>query len=675
LEESSWGMKKIILISIFSAIFLGLLFSLLIYQFLIKDLPPLEMIEGYKPPVVTKVFDDKDSVISEFYLEKRIYVNLENISPYVIKTFITLEDKKFFKHFGIDPLRILKATYNNIKSRKFSEGASTITQQLARNMFLTMEKSIIRKIKEAILAIIIERKFSKKEILEKYLNQINFGNGVYGIETASQYYFGKNSKDLTLAETAFLAAIPRSPTYYNPYTNFNNTIKRQKKILDLLLKNKVITKEEYEKALKEKIVLKPKVSSKKFAAYFLEEIKKYIVSAYGEEFLYKEGGKIYTTLNTEIQNACEKTCDSLLPIIEKNVRRKGKDDTLPLQIAIVAIENKTGEIKAIVGGRDFFKSQFNRVFQARRQVGSAFKPFYYLAAIKNGYLPTDSLYDLPVTIEDDGSGKPWYPENFDNKFMGKVSLREALAHSRNLASVRLLQDLGISVAIEYAHKLGIESEIPQVLSISLGSASLTPIEMAHAYSTIANYGKKMDLYMIRKIEDSYGNVIFEKRPSGKQVIDSQSVYILIHMMKSVMNNGTGVEARTKYNFYLPCAGKTGTTDRFTDAWFIGFTPEITIGVWVGFDSLRTIAHNASGALFALPFWANIMKKLNLKGNDFPIPSGIVLDTICVESGLKKTPYCRKVREEVFIKGTEPNSFCNIHKEGKEKYLKNRKIEF
>lgn len=668
-------MKKILLIFFTSIFILSLIFSFFIYKFIVKELPPIEMIEGYKPPVSTQILDDENNVIFEYYFEKRKYVKLKDISPHVIKTFITLEDKKFFKHFGIDPLRLLKATYNNFISRKFVEGASTITQQLARNMFLTMEKTISRKLKEAILAVIIESKFSKEEILEKYLNQINFGNGVYGIETASLYYLGKNAKDLTLAESAFLAAIPRSPTYYNPYTNLENTIRRQKKILNLLFKNKVITKEEYEKALNEKISLKPKESLKKrFAAYYLEEIRKYIEGAYGEDFIYREGIKIYSSLNSKIQKVCEDVIDSLIENIEKGVRRKRKDDTLPLQIAIVAIENKTGEIKALIGGRDFFKSQFNRATQARRHIGSAFKPFYYLAAIENGYLPTDYLYDLPVTIEDDGSGKPWYPENFDGKFMGKVTLREALAHSRNLASVRLLQDIGIPIAIEYAKKLGIESYIPNVLSISLGAASLTPLEVTHAYSTIANYGKKMDLIMIKRIEDANGNVIFEKNSSGKQVIDSQSIYILIHMMKSVMNNGTGVEARTKYGFYLPCAGKTGTTDNFTDAWFIGFTPEITIGVWVGFDSLRTIAHNASGALFALPFWANIMKKIPLKGEDFKIPSGIVIDTVCVESNLKKTPYCPKVREEVFIKGTEPSTFCNIHKEGKDKSIKKR-IEF
>ncbi|MEO0283218.1 MAG: PBP1A family penicillin-binding protein [candidate division WOR-3 bacterium] len=668
-------MKKLFLIFFGLVFFLSFIFSLLIYKFIVKELPPIEMIEGYKPPVSTQIIDDEGNVIFEYYFEKRKYVKLNDISPYVIKTFITLEDKKFFKHFGIDPLRLLKATYNNLISRRFVEGASTITQQLARNMFLTMEKTINRKLKELVLALIIESKFSKDEILEKYLNQINFGNGVYGIETASLYYLDKKAKDLTLSESAFLAAIPRSPTYYNPYTNFENTIKRQKKILNLLFKNKVITKEEYEKALKEKIVLKPKESLKKrFAAYYLEEIRKYIEGAYGEDFIYKEGIKIYTSLNSNIQKVCENVVDSLIGIIEKGVRRKGKNDTLPLQIAVVAIENKTGEIKALIGGRDFFKSQFNRAIQAKRHIGSAFKPFYYLAAIENGYLPTDYLYDLPVTIEDDGSGKPWYPGNFDGKFMGRVTLRQALAHSRNLASVRLLQEVGTSTAIEYARKLGIESYVPNVLSISLGAAELTPLEVTHAYSTIANYGKKMDLIMIKKIEDVYGNIIFERKPSGKQVIDSQSVYILIHMMKSVMNNGTGVEARTKYGFYLPCAGKTGTTDNFTDAWFIGFVPEITIGVWVGFDSLRTIAYNASGALFALPFWTEIMKRLPLKGEDFKIPSGIVIDTVCVESNLKRTPYCPKVREEVFIKGTEPGNFCNIHTKEKGGDTK-RRIEF
>lgn len=653
-------MKRWILTGLLIEFLLSFLISYFIYRYFIYDLPPLEMIESYRPPVTTQIIDDSGNVIFEYYEEKRVYVKLNDISPYVIKTFITLEDKKFFKHFGIDFLRLIKAFYRNIEARKFVEGASTITQQLARNMFLTPEKSINRKIKEVILALIIERTFKKEEILEKYLNQINFGNGVYGIETASLYYFGKHAKDLTLAEAAFLASIPRSPTYYNPHTNFGGTLERQKKIIKLLLKNRVITEEEYKKALEEKIILKKKEERKRFAAYFLEEIRKRVISAYGEEFIYREGAKIYTSLNSQIQRICEEVVDSLMPFIEENVRRYGKNDTMPLEIAVIAMDPKTGEIKALIGGRDFFKSQFDRAVQAKRQVGSAFKPFYYFAAIENGYLPMDYIYDLPIVIEDDGSGKPWYPRNYDEKFMGKITLREALAHSRNLASVRLLQNVGVSLAIDYAHKFGIESYIPQVLSIALGSCSISPLEMVHAYATIANYGKRMDIIWIRKIEDAYGNVIFEKKPFGKQVVDSQSVYVLIHMLKSVMDKGTGVEARTKYGFTLPCAGKTGTTDNFTDAWFIGFTPEIVLGVWVGFDSLRTIVKGASGARFALPFWANIMKKLPLKGEDFPIPEGIVIDTICPVSNLKKGPYCPLGIEEVFKKGTEPEKRCDVH---------------
>ncbi len=653
-------MKKWILTVVVLELVVAFTLSYFIYRYFIYDLPPLEMIEGYKPPVTTQILDDKGDVIFEYYQEKRVYVDLKDVSPYVIKTFITLEDKRFFKHFGIDFIRITKALYKDIKARRFVEGASTITQQLARNMFLTLEKSLERKIKEAILAILIERAFTKEEILEKYLNQINFGNGVYGVETASLYYFGKHAKDLTLAEAVFLASIPRSPTYYDPYTNFENTLKRQKKILKLLLKNRMINEKEYENALNEKIILKEKGKRERFASYFVEEIRKNVISAYGEEFIYKEGAKIYTSLNSEIQKVCEKVVDSVMPFIEKKVKRNGKNDTMPFQIAILAMDPKTGEIKAIVGGRDFFKSQFNRAIQAKRQVGSLFKPFYYLTAIENGYLPIDYVYDLPIVIDDDGSGKPWYPRNYDKKFMGKITLREALAHSRNLASVRLLQNVGIPLTVDYAHKLGVDSYIPKVLSIALGSTSLSLLEMVHAYATIANYGRKMDIIWIRKIEDVYGNIIFEKEPFGKQLVDSQSVYILIHMMKSVINNGTGIEARIKYDFTLPCAGKTGTTDDFTDAWFIGLTPDLALGVWVGFDSLRTIANGASGARFALPFWANIMKRLPLVGKDFPVPDGVVIDTVCLDSKLKKGPYCPRFREEVFREESEPQTLCNIH---------------
>ncbi len=668
------------LILIFAVLLTGL------YFYFSRDLPPLEMIYFYQPARVTYVFDRNGNVVYEFYTEKRVPVPLDSISPKIIKAFITLEDKRFYKHFGIDVIRLVKAIITDIKERRLAQGASTITQQLARNMFLTFKKSFKRKIKEMILALKIERTFTKNQILEKYLNQIYFGDGVYGIKAACQYFFNKSPKDVTWAEAALLAGIPRNPNYYSPFKNPKVAKKRRDFVLKVLYKNGVINEKEFKKAIEEPLPeKKEKDESKEVGRYYFEEVKKYINSLYGIDFLYKEGVNIHLAMDLKLQEIAESVIDSFLPIFDKRVKayykKKGykKVDSLRLEVALLAVDVETGEVLALVGGRDFLISQFDRAIQAKRQVGSSFKPFVYLAGIHSGIFPGDPVEDLPFIVDDDGTGKPWKPSNFDNKFLGLITVRDALAHSRNLATVHVLERVGPESVIEFAHRAGIKGYIPPVLSIALGSPTLSLWDMVSGYLTIANMGVRKKLHLINEIEMGDGSVIEKFHFKPDTVFDKKEVYILIDMMKSTFKYGTASRAKY-YGFKGIAAGKTGTTDDFTDAWFIGFTPKLLCGVWVGFDSLMTIYEKATGAALALPIWSIFMKKANKElqipdSLDFEEPEGIARVNICIETGKLATKYCPKKREEIYIEGKEPKEKCTLHFKKKKLPFKRKRRKF
>lgn len=663
--------RKIFILAL--ALYIVLLLTGAFVLFLLsRNLPPLSMIETYKPPLATQVLDRNGEVISQFFVERRTPIRLSEVPESMKKAFIVLEDRRFYEHWGVSPRDILRAIVINLKAMRKLQGASTITQQLARNMFLTQERTLKRKLKEMILAIQIERAFSKDEILEKYLNQIYFGHGVYGVETAAQYYFGKSVSELNLAEIAMLVGIPRSPLLYSPFRNFKRAKKRQELILRKMLRYGVIDEETYKAAISTPIVLRERKKEPlgEKALYFLEMVRQYVSERYGDEFLYTSGGKIYTTLDLEMQIRAEEIFDSTLNELEKTYKiEPKKSDYSPdsgkppnyLQGAMIVLDLKTGGILALIGGRDFKESQFNRAIQARRQPGSAFKPFVYTAAVDNGFSPNDKLYDLPIALKTNEE-ETWYPDNYDHRYLGEVSLRKALAKSRNLATINLILQIGPSTVVEYARKMGIESPIPPYPSIAIGSATLTLIEMVRGYATLANYGTRVKPYFIEKIEDADGKILEENVPEKVTVLDSVTSYIMINMLESVLDEGTGVSARTKYGFYGIAAGKTGTTDDYHDAWFIGFTPEIVAGVWVGFDSLRTITEGATGARFALPIWARFMKAVYNPDSsaDFPIPDGVVFAEVCETSGLLATPYCPVTRTEVFRQGLEPKTWCNIH---------------
>jgi len=661
----------------------SLVAGVLLIAWFSQDLPPLKRIENYSPPVASTVLDRYDRPIYQFYIQRREYVRYPKIPRELVEAFIVMEDRNFWNHWGVDLTSIGRALITNILKGRIVQGASTISQQLARNMFLNFRKTLSRKIKEAILAVRIEQSFSKEEIIEKYLNQIYFGHGVYGVQAAAKFYFDKNVWDLNLSEISLLAAIPRSPLTYSPYRNPELAEKRRRLILRVMLQEGVIDSAQYEYA----ITHPPKLANiqeklqrySDTAPYFMEMVRQYVAQQWGDDFLYTSGAKIYTTLDPELQKYAQETVDSMLDYFEVRYRlhptRAEYQDTLKLydslgieppppkylQAGLVAIDPRTGAILALVGGRDFKESKFNHVTQAHRQPGSAFKTFVYTAAIDRGYTPASIIYDEPIEIFEPGMKETWRPQNYDGKYLGPITLRKALALSRNLASVRLAMDIGVDVIIDYAYRLGITTELPKVYSIALGSASLTPLEMTRAYATIANYGVRTKPYFIRKIVDANGDVLESREPIRETVLDSLTSFIMISILRSVVDEGTAHNARSVYGLRIPAAGKTGTTNNYRDAWFIGFSPELVAGVWVGYDSLREIRHGATGSMFAVPIWATFMKKAT--GNqsvDFHVPHGLTWREICTQSGMLATPYCPQTRIEVFKLGTEPTEPCTLH---------------
>lgn len=645
------------------------------FSFYSRGLPSTKTLEDIKPKQGTKVFDRDSLLIYEFAEEHRIIVPLSRIPKHLIEATIAIEDRGFRRHWGIDLFGYFAAFKDWMFRGKRLRGASTITQQLARNLFLTQDRTISRKISEAVLALKIERLYSKDQILELYFNQIYYGHGAYGAETAAQLYFGIPVDSLSLAQAATLAGLPRGPSVYSPYDKPEACLKRRAIVLNAMADMGVITREQAEKAKKEPLNLKPKELRLNDAPYFVEEVRKYLEARYGANAIYQGAMKVYTTLDLNLQRQANRISEEWMCTLEdrygfKVKRRdfkppKGETDmakTPYLQTAMMAMDPKNGHVICMIGGRDFLVSKFNRAMQAKRQAGSSFKPFVYTAAMDNGFSPGDVFVDAPIVIEDDGSGNPWYPSNYDGKFDGPISLRKALALSKNLVAAKLIQQVGPSTVISYARKMGIRTPLPAVLSLALGSADVTLYDMVSAYGVLANHGVKVEPVMILKVIDKNGKVLEENKPFAEEVLSPQTAYIMTNMMESVVNSGTAASARSA-GFTRPAAGKTGTTNDYTDNWFIGFTPDLVCGVWVGFDQKKTIAKGATGAGLALPIWTEFMKKAT-EGKpvlNFQVPPDIVRANICSESGLLATPACPSPRSEVYIKGNVPTRTCDIHR--------------
>ncbi|NWF97864.1 MAG: PBP1A family penicillin-binding protein [Nitrospirae bacterium] len=565
----------------------------------LSDLPNIKLLEEYTPFESSKVYSSDGKLLAEFYLERRTFIPHYQIPDILKKAFISVEDIRFYNHPGVDLIGILRALWHDIKAGGVVEGGSTITQQLARMLFLAPDKSIKRKIKEAAISIKIEKQYTKEEIIGMYLNQAYFGTRAYGIEAAAQTYFGKSVHELNLAEVALLAALPKAPSYYSPFKNREKALERRTFVLKQMLENNFITQQEYNEAVKVPLPETPHYR-KYDAPYFIEMLRQELEAKYGNE-LYTGGLKIISTLDSRMQSIAE---DAVKKGVDQLIRRVQP----PVESALIAMDIRTGFVKAMVGGVDFWKNQYNRATQALRQPGSAFKPFVYMAAIENGMTADSVINDSPVSFAGARAGQRWIPTNYDGKYYGAVTLRTALAKSLNCATIRLAANLGVENVIEIAQRLGIKSKLQPYLPIAIGASDVTLLEMVKAYSTFAN-GSQPEPIFFERILNRDGVVIEEAKPSFEELLAEEDVEQMKELLKAVINEGTATRAREiKRTIY----GKTGTTNNYTDAWFIGFDDTLVAGVWVGRDDHKSLGPGMTGSQAALPIWIEFMKKAPLQ---------------------------------------------------------------
>ncbi len=712
------------------------------------DLPRISALDDYAPSTITRVYGARGEVVGEFAIQRREVIPYEAISPTLRQAILAAEDAEFEQHFGLSIPRIIVTLVKDIIERRMAAGASTLTQQLARKLFLTDEKTWERKIKEAIAAIQIEKRYTKREIFTLYCNQMYFGHGVYGVESAARLYFGKSAKDVSLEEAALIAGILQGNVRQSPYVNMDAALRRRNYTLTRMAEVGYITPEVAEAAKKKPIVVRddPPSQAVSAAPYFLEEVRKELESRYGAKRLYENGLSVQTALDLQLQDAAARALDEGLRRIDKrrgfrtpqrNVIKEGhtvegfrqarwdrpmrEGDVVPAVVAavdgaviqlragdlrvtvnkdgyawtrksaarlvtrgdlvevrvgkaategvlggtleqapavegaVLAIDNRTGQIKAMVGGYSFERSKFNRAVQAYRQVGSAFKPIVYTAAIDRGYTPVSVLMDTPASFEA-GAGQPVYsPQNYDRQFEGPVTLRHALEQSRNVPAVRVMDQLGPTQVIAYARRLGLGSPLPPYLAVALGAAEATLVEMTSAFSTFPNQGVRMKPYGILKVSDREGNLLEENRPEPKDAIRADTAYVMTHLLRGVVQRGTGARAAS---LKWPIGGKTGTTDDYTDAWFIGFDPDITIGVWVGYDLKRSMGPAGTGSDSALPIWMDIMRAWigdRTPPPTFEAPGNIVFAAVDRSSGGAAVEGMPGAITEAFIAGTQPGT--------------------
>lgn len=567
------------------------------------EIPDVKQISAHGPRSTTRLYADDGSLFAELSVEKRIPISLTQMPDHLKKAFIAIEDVRFYQHSGFDVRGILRASYKNIVKGSMAEGASTITQQLARNLFLTPKKSIKRKMEELILAVNIERTYSKDEILNMYLNLIYLGEGAYGVEAASHTYFDKSAKDLTLPESATLAALVKAPSRSSPFKNLSKTLTRRNLVLKKMLEAGFITRQHYQNAVRTALVLAPfKIHEKKtgfFIEYAKQQIEDYVPT---RDDILTNGLTVQATINLRMTQYGYEAIDKGIKLYQqRNPKAKA-----PPEVALIAMEVKTGDVKVLIGGKDFTTSPYNRATQAKRQPGSAFKPIIYLAALEAGYRPDSLIRDAPVSFTNPYSAKTWQPKNYDNEYHGDVPLRTALALSLNTATVRLLEKVGVSNVIELSKRLHITSNFEPNLSLALGATEISPIELAAAYATIARGGNYVPPTTLKGLIAADGSDLFgQKPPDDEKVITSESASMLVDMMKGVIRYGTARKAAAMPYFL---AGKTGTTDDSRDAWFIGFSPELLCLVWVGYDKDAFLGKRESGATAALPIWMEFMSK-------------------------------------------------------------------
>lgn len=735
-----------------------------VYFYLSEDLPKISSLKDYRPPIITTVYSDDNRKIAEFYHERRVVIPLEQMPQTLKKAFIAAEDARFYKHKGIDIYSIIRAFFKNIEAGTIVQGGSTITQQVTKSFFLSPEKSYRRKIKEAILAYRIDKSFTKEEVLFLYLNQIYLGHGAYGVEAASENYFGKSVKELNLAECAILAGLPQAPSRYSPFRHPERAKERQIYVLNRMVSEEYITNIQATEAINTQLDIKKRRNWYiEEVPFYTEHIRRYIEKKYGPDILYKEGLQIYTPVDIEMQRIAREEIEKGLKALDKRqgyrgplkhiqpeevedfsnqvqektkgvleegqvvngvvvvvddqnktvmvrigklfgsiniknmrwarkpnpkvayyqarVRRPGDvlaagdvilvsvikkkeaeniyelslEQTPKAQNALLCIESETGNVKVMVGGRDFRKSQFNRAVQSRRQPGSAFKPIIYSAALDKGYTPATVLIDSPIVYQDTKRDFTWKPRNYEEKFHGPTLFRNALERSRNVITIKLLKDIGIDYVIDYARKFGVTSKLSRDLSIALGSSGISLLEIVKIYSVFANSGYLVEPVFITKILDRDGNVIEEANPVREKVIDKSTAYIMTSLLEGVVKNGTGRRVRA---LNRPVAGKTGTTNNLYDAWFVGYTPRYITGTWVGFDKEESLGKGETGSRAASPIFLGFMKRV-LKDKPirvFQVPEGVVFSKIDAETGLLPIPESKKTIFECFKEGSVPTEY-------------------
>ncbi len=736
------------------------------YRHYMRDLPDVAPLHHYTPSRMTRVFAAGGEEIGSFYLERRIPITIDQIPKRLRQAFIDTEDARFYSHHGVDPQAILRAFVTNVSEGHVAQGGSTITQQLAKVLLLTPERTLDRKIKEALLALRIERQFTKDEILEMYLNQIYFGSGAYGIASAAETYFGKEPRDLTLAEMAMLAGLPRAPTAYNPRRHPQRAWKRRAVVLSRMYDEHDITLTERRLAEAEPFHLATPAKHTGEVDYFLELIRRHLTEWYGHQAVYRRGLDVYTTLDLNLQKAAfralrngliaydrrhhyrgpvghltaaeietferdhatdqpdgwghlhavvtavdeggatiwvaggeqrlpfatlrwagkrvatpgdpgkmrweraRRPADVLAAGDEILVRRveRGKGvvayelSQLPeVEAALVSLRPADGAILALVGGKDFATSEFNRAVQARRQPGSAFKPFIYGAAIAAGRSPATVYLDSPIIYDDVKLARKWRPANYEQRFYGPTPLREGLIHSRNVVTIRLLQDIGIHRAIAFARRCGITSPLEANLSLALGASVLSPLELTSAYATFATGGLHVAPMAITRVVSADGSTLFEANPTPKRVIPATVAYVVTDMLRDVVRRGTGRRVGRALAG-RPVAGKTGTTNDYNDAWFLGYTPQIATGVWVGFDELKSLGRHETGARAAAPIWSAYMKQALADRPRLPFtaPPEIRWRRVDRRTGLLPRPGEEEgVRLECFVPGSEPTEVAPV----------------
>jgi penicillin-binding protein 1A len=622
----------------------------------------------------TTIYDSDEKPAFTIFKEQRIEVPLSRISPNLMKALVAVEDQRFFDHGGVDVIRVGGAAWRNLTDGWGSQGGSTLTQQLARQSFLTREKTVRRKLKEIIVAARLEREFTKEQILELYLNKVYFGDGLYGAEAASLGYFGKHAADLDVAEAALLAGLVKAPSTYAPTVNKERAFARRNATLQAMHSVGMIDQQTLNESMRRDVKLTDNLRHQEaFGQYFKEEVRKQLVERFGWERVYEGGLKVYTTVDLNLQKAAEaEVARAVAEIEERQLRRKRGVTPEPLQAALVAVDPRTGEVRAMVGGRSFDKSRFNRVTQAQRQAGSAFKTFVYAAALERGYTPASLI--RPMTTPIMTLQGAWVPD--DHGSAGAMTMRSALRNSSNRAAVGMLQQIGIPAALRMSERLGIES-VPGVPSLALGSGEVTLLSMTAGYAAFANGGIRPDPIMIRRVETAEGEVLFHAVPRGERAVSEATAYLVTAMLTDVINGGTGWQAR-RVGFTAPAAGKTGTTNDYRDAWFVGYTPNLATGVWVGYDMPRTIISNGYAATLAVPLWGRFMAAATREADQpqFTRPRTVTSATICRISGKLASSNCQGaidfdpvsglpvtrsvVYTEYFARGTEPSDYCPWH---------------